>query len=200
MGCVCGSAAACERGRGIGGKFKLLSVNLTPFYLDSNSTCRLSLSPHLSLCLLKPSHTPRLCVQQGDALILFLSLFMCNLPGVTQYYSLVDARPHSLCNPLLSVLPYSVRMPKFDSRQISNMEKENSSVMKTPLWYHADTWTLAASGLVNKFAAEGWTSSDTSFEPDWFSPDWKGTDRLPLTSLLWITNWAALAGVTCVVI
>lgn len=84
---VSGSAAAWE-GRASPGRFKLLSVNVTPCYLDSNYTCQLSLSPHLSpplspslsVCLYEPLHTPRLCVQQDHALILFLSLFICNLP------------------------------------------------------------------------------------------------------------------------
>lgn len=37
------------------GRFKLLSVNVTPRYLDSNYTCQLSLSPHLSLSLCLPA-------------------------------------------------------------------------------------------------------------------------------------------------
>lgn len=71
------------------GWFKLLSVNVTPCYLDSNYTCQLSLSPHLSLslrlrlsvCLFKPSHTPLLSVFDKTKRSFFSFLLcICNLP------------------------------------------------------------------------------------------------------------------------
>lgn len=133
--CILGSAAAWE-GRASLGRFKLLSVNVTPCYLDSNYTCQLSLSPHLSLsvsvCLFKPSHTLLLCVQQDYAFILFLSLFICNLPlcqsvlPSPQFSTPLTLCIHCCFNPLRFILTYTERMQKFQSRQISNMVKENN--------------------------------------------------------------------------
>lgn len=160
------------------GRFKLLSVNVTPCYLDSNYTCQLSLSPHLSLSLspsasFKPSHTPLLCVQQDHALILFLSLFMCNLPlcqsalRSCRFSTPLPLRIHRCFNPLRFVLPYRVRTPKFNSRHISNTVKENSKVIQTLALrggYQADTSSRSASGLnygrpntkPHGFLADGW--------------------------------------------
>lgn len=116
--CILGSVAAWEGGASREG-FKLLSVNVTLCYLDSNYTCQLSLSPHLSLsppslsvCLFKPSHTLLLCVRQDCALILFLSLFICNLPLCQSVLpSPAFSAPLTLCihccfNPLPFILPY----------------------------------------------------------------------------------------------
>lgn len=140
--CVLGSAAAWEGGASAG-RFKLLSVNVTPCYLDSNYTCHLSLSPHLSLSLslsvglFKHSHTLLLCVQQDYALILFLSLFICNLPLCQSVLpSLRFSTPLTLCihccfNPLHFIWTYTVRMQQFPSRQILNMVKEISKVILT---------------------------------------------------------------------
>lgn len=142
--CILSSAAPWEGGASPG-RFKLLSVNVTPCYLDSNYTCQLSLSPHLSLspslsvCLFKASHTPLLSAQQDYALILFLSLFICNLPLCqsvlpwSRFSTPLPLRIHCCFNPLRSVLPYTARTQKFNSRQISNTAEENSEVLLTPV-------------------------------------------------------------------
>lgn len=72
FGCFHRRSVLCIGGSGHGlgrappGRFKLLSVNVTLRYLDSNYTCQLSLSPHLSpsvsVCIFKPlAHSASPC-------------------------------------------------------------------------------------------------------------------------------------------
>lgn len=147
-----------EEGRHREGLSSCQSTSLS-CYLDSNYTCQLSLRPSsvslsLSVCLFKPSHTPFLCVQQDYALILFLSLFMCNLPlcqSVLRSCRFSTALP--LCirccfNPLLFVLSLQ---GEFNSRQISNMVKANSEVIQTLAQLVAVPLTLT-----RRFLIEPW--------------------------------------------
>lgn len=126
---IFGSVAVWEgRGRHWDG-FKLLSVSVTPYYLDSNYTCQLSLGPHLSLRL-KP-HALHSSVFDKPCAHSLPVLYSCvTFLGVSQYYDRVDSLPplplciHCRSNPLCFVLPYSWRTQRFNSHQISNMVAE----------------------------------------------------------------------------
>lgn len=84
--------------------FKLLSVNVTRCYLDSNYTCQLSLSPHLSLSprlsvCLSASLNPRTLYfsvlnKTMRSFFFFLYSSVTSL-RVSQYYRRLDSLPHS---------------------------------------------------------------------------------------------------------
>lgn len=86
------------------GGFKLLSVNVTRCYLDSNYTCQLSLSPHLSLSprlsvCLSASLNPRTLYfsvlnKTMRSFFFFLYSSVTSL-RVSQYYRRLDSLPHS---------------------------------------------------------------------------------------------------------
>lgn len=136
LGCIHRVSVLCVRGgsgRTLAGRFKLLSVNVTLRYLDSNYTCQLSLSPHLSpsvsACIFKPVArsaslcSTRLCAHSSP-------FFFASVASrrVSQYYRLCDfssslLRVHRGFNPLPSVLHYAQSLCESNSRQISNMEK-----------------------------------------------------------------------------
>lgn len=126
---IVGGVAVWEgRGRHWVG-YKLLSVSVTPYYLDSNYTCQLSLGPHPSLRL-KP-HTLHFSVFDKPCAHSLPVLYSClTFPGVSQYYDRVDSLPplplciHCHSNPLCFVLPYSWRTQRLNSHQISYMVAE----------------------------------------------------------------------------
>lgn len=114
------SAAPAQREGGASpGRFKLLSVNVAPCYLDSNYTCQLSLSPHLSLSLARP--LALVCLRLSASLnprTLHFSVFDMTMRPffpplalyssaaslrVSQYYLRLDSRSQFTATLILSV-------------------------------------------------------------------------------------------------
>lgn len=187
--CILESVADWEGGVSQG-RFKLLSVNVSPCYLDSNYTCQLSLSPHLSfslsvsLCL--PLH---FCSATTVHSFSFLSLFICNLPlchsvlPSVRFSTPLESCIHCCLNPLRFISPHTMRKQKVHSWQIegkhtgvkvaaTTAETSGLSVSDRLLWQTPGN----ESQCMDVWISGGWVdggmdhSSDTQSEPSWAWP------------------------------
>lgn len=109
--CISGNTADWEGGA-LPGRFKLLSVNVTPRYLDSNYTCQLSLSSHLSLFLslcLSVSSNPHMLYSSyvfNKTMHSFFSFLYSSVTSlrVSQYYLSRDSPSHSPSVPAAALI------------------------------------------------------------------------------------------------
>lgn len=186
--CVLGSVAAWEGGASAG-RFKLLSVNVTPCYLDSNYTCQLSLSPHLSLslCLSASLNPHTLCFSVfNKTMRSFCSFLYSSVTSLCQSVlpSPRFSTPLTLCihccfNPLHFIWTYTVRTQQFpfptdfkhcEGKQQSDIDTGVAlkQVVTVPLVI-CPNWLKNGqpNALVHGYLADGWNNGLESWYSIW---------------------------------